>query len=277
VQAMDAPSRGDLRLASRRPPVLRSVALPSEHGGWMLTLEPVLLGLLVAPSPAGLYLGLAAVVAFLARTPLKVALVDALRSQSLRRTQVAKRLAAFELAVLAGLLAAGLVLSTGPAWIPLLAAAPLVGIQLWFDIRSRSRRLPAELAGAVGVAGVTAMIVAASGAELRLAAALWMILAARSLTSVPHVRGLVGRVHGHSASRAELFAGDLAAVVLAALAVLVDPAVTAGAFTIAGVIALQRAVAARPRTPRAGGAVGGQQLVIGLTVILITGLGVLAP
>ena len=32
--------------AKQRSP-LRTVALPSEHGGWGLTLEPVLLGLLV--------------------------------------------------------------------------------------------------------------------------------------------------------------------------------------------------------------------------------------
>ncbi|HDL49896.1 MAG TPA: prenyltransferase, partial [Actinobacteria bacterium] len=32
---------------------LRSVAMPTEHGGWGFTLEPIILGLLVAPSPAG--------------------------------------------------------------------------------------------------------------------------------------------------------------------------------------------------------------------------------
>ncbi|MDX2007394.1 MAG: hypothetical protein SFU83_19325 [Meiothermus sp.] len=31
---------------------LRSVALPNEHGGWGFTLEPILLGLLVAPGEA---------------------------------------------------------------------------------------------------------------------------------------------------------------------------------------------------------------------------------
>ncbi|VAV92581.1 Putative membrane-spanning protein, partial [hydrothermal vent metagenome] len=28
---------------------VRSIALPTEHGGWGFTLEPILLGLLVAP------------------------------------------------------------------------------------------------------------------------------------------------------------------------------------------------------------------------------------
>ena len=42
----------------------RAVAMPSEHGGWGLTLEPVLLGLLVAWSGAGVALGIAAFSAF---------------------------------------------------------------------------------------------------------------------------------------------------------------------------------------------------------------------
>ena len=61
----------------------RSVAIPSEHGGWGLTAEPALLGLLVAPSIAGGVLAVAAVVAFLARTPLKLVLVDRWRRRRL--------------------------------------------------------------------------------------------------------------------------------------------------------------------------------------------------
>jgi hypothetical protein len=47
------------------------VAIPSEHGGWGLTFEPVLLGLLVEPSWPGVAIGAAALTAFLVRTPLK--------------------------------------------------------------------------------------------------------------------------------------------------------------------------------------------------------------
>ena len=54
----------------------RSVALPSEHGGWGLTAEPALVGLIVAPSAAGACLAGAALTAFLVRTPLKVAAVE---------------------------------------------------------------------------------------------------------------------------------------------------------------------------------------------------------
>src|SRR5437762_11678455 len=52
---------------------VRTIALPVEHGGWGISLEPVLLGLRVAPSQAGAWVGVATLGAFLARHPLKVA------------------------------------------------------------------------------------------------------------------------------------------------------------------------------------------------------------
>ena len=72
----------------------RSVAVPTEHGGWSLTAEPALLGLLVAWSMPGLALGVAAMVAFMARTPLKLVLIDRFRHRSLPRTRLAARIAA---------------------------------------------------------------------------------------------------------------------------------------------------------------------------------------
>ncbi len=46
---------------------IRPIALPVEHGGWGLLFEPIVLGLLLAPSPAGLFISLGATGAFLAR------------------------------------------------------------------------------------------------------------------------------------------------------------------------------------------------------------------
>ena len=79
-------------------PLWRSVAIPTEHGGWGLTLEPALLGLMVAFSWSGVAIGVAATLAFLARTPLKLALVDRRRGRVLPRTRLASRIAAGELA-----------------------------------------------------------------------------------------------------------------------------------------------------------------------------------
>jgi YwiC-like protein len=80
---------------------VRAVAVLDEHGAWGLTLEPLLLGLLVAPSWPGLALALAAFTAFLVRTPLEVVLVDRWRGRSLPRTPAAATVAAIELVGLA--------------------------------------------------------------------------------------------------------------------------------------------------------------------------------
>jgi YwiC-like protein len=139
----------------------RSVVLPSEHGGWGLTFEPMLLGLLVAWSWAGLAIGVAALLAFLLRTPLKLVLVDRRRHRWLPRTRLAACVAAAEVfgLVVLGLLA---VAAGGWSWlVPVALALPLFAVELWFDVRSRGRRLVPELCGGVGIAAASAAIVVA--------------------------------------------------------------------------------------------------------------------
>ncbi|MEL7209359.1 MAG: YwiC-like family protein [Actinomycetota bacterium] len=256
-------------------PAWRAVAVPSEHGGWGLTLEPVLLGLFVAPSGAGALLGAAAFVAFLARTPLRVVLVDARRHRASARTSLARRILAAEVALLVGLALGATALGDPRLWLPAVAAAPLVLVELWFDMRSRSRRLVPELAGAIGVSSVVAMIVLADGREAALAGALWAVLAARSLTSIPFVRGQVARLHDRVQRPAIGVAADVAAVLVAGGAAVIDRSVTPGAVAIVAIVAYQRLSALRP-VDRAV-TLGIRQTVVGLTLVLVTGLGVLAP
>jgi len=259
--------------AQRAPRALwRTVAIPAEHGGWGLTLEPALLGLLVAWSTAGVCLALAAFIGFLARTPLKLVLVDASRHRTLPRTVAARRVAGAELLVLAGLTAAAFALARGPFWVPALVAGPLVAVELWFDMRSRSRRLVPELAGAIGISSVVAMIVLADGGSARLACGLWLVLAARSLTSIPFVRAQIARLHQHAGSASTLVYADLAAVVVAAAAVGLDHALGAGAVAIVAVVIYQRASSRSP-LPRAV-VLGIRQMVLGLVVVVLTAVGV---
>ena len=214
---------------------LRSVAVPSEHGGWGLTLEPVLLGLLVAPSVAGALLGVAAFLAFVVRTPLKLALVDLRRDRWLARTRLATTVAVVELTVIAVLAVFGTALA-GPRWWTAVAiAAPFVAVELWFDIRSRGRRLVPELCGAIGVCAVVAAITLAAGEDAAMAAALWVLLAARG-------RGDPLRPHADRAPpRAADAAVDLHSADLAQVA-----AIVVGAFAVALV---GRAIS-RVRRPR---------------------------
>lgn len=253
-------------------PSWRSVAVPTEHGGWGLTLEPVLLGLLVAPSLAGVFVGLAAFVAFLARTPLKLALVDAHRDRQLARTTLARRVAAVELAVVIALVVAAALTANGPFWVPAVIALPLVALELWFDMRSRGRRLTPELAGAVGVNAVAAMIVLADGGPAGLAGAAWLILAARAVTSIPWVRNQVAILHSRPTSESARW--DVAALVLAGLALVLERWAIAGALAIIAIVVYQR-VAGR-RTPPRAVVLGTRQMAIGLALVLVTAVGLLA-
>ncbi len=260
------------RPAARSP--WRSVALPAEHGGWGLTLEPGVLGLLVAPSLGGTCIALGAMVAFLARTPLKVVAVDRRRGRVLERTRLARRVATGELAVLAAL-AAGAVLWSEPGfWVPGIAALPLLAVEGWFDVRSRGRRLVPELAGAVGVCSVAAMVVLAGGGDGRLAAGAWLVLAARAVASIPHVRAQIARLHHRPSQARAATAGEVAAVALAAAAVALDRSLAAGAAAVLVVIALQRLAGGRP-VPRPV-VLGMRQMAMGCGVVIVTAIGVLA-
>ncbi len=270
VTDIDATGRAE---APGQRSLLRSVAMPTEHGGWGLTLEPVSLGLLVAWSGAGACLGFAAFVAFMARTPLKVLLVDARRRRFLPRTSVARRVLAAETVLLLALVGGAMALEASSFWAPLVAIVPLVAVELWFDMRSRSRRLLPELFGAVGMGGVVAVIVLAGGGSGRLAAACWLILAARGVTAIVTVRDQVGRLHGRPGNARLVLGADLAAIAIAAAAVVVDRSATVGAIAVAAVIAIQRALNVRP-TARAA-VIGVRQTLLGLAVVAATAIGVL--
>jgi YwiC-like protein len=255
-------------------PAWRSVAVPDEHGGWGLTLEPVLLGLLVAPSAAGAALGIAAFVAFLVRTPLKTVLVDRWRHRWLPRTRLALAVAAGEVALLA-LLAVIALAASGPSWlVPVALAVPLVGVELWFDMRSRSRRLAPELAGAVGIAAVAAAIATAGGEGARLAGALWLVVAARAVASIPFVRVQIDRLRHGTGSLAVSDGAAVLGVAVAAAAVVLDDRLAAGAAAVVALVVLQAWQVRRPPVPAK--VLGLRQLFLGLAVVAVAAAGVAA-
>ncbi|HUP74684.1 MAG TPA: YwiC-like family protein [Acidimicrobiales bacterium] len=269
---MSGPADTRLPVEPAARSALRAVAIPSEHGGWGLTLEPALLGMLVSPSLAGVALALAAFVAFVARTPLKVVLVDHWRHHVRDRTKIASRVLAIELVLLAGLVAVAIAVAHATFLWPFAFAAPLVVVELWFDMRSRSRRLIPELAGAVGIAAVAAMIILADGADTRLAVGLWLLLGARGITAIPYVRAQIARLH-HRARRARTLAvADATSVVVAGSAVVLDAELGLGALAVAAVIVAQRVWARRP-VPTAK-VLGLRQMGLGLAVVAVTAVGV---
>ena len=244
--------------------------MPSEHGGWGLTAEPALAGLIVAPSRAGACIALAALVAFVARTPLKVVAVDRRRHRTLPRTRLAARVAALEVTALIVLVVVAVQSAESPFWIVAALAAPLIALEAWFEVRSRGRRLVPELAGSIAVAGVSAMIVLADGQPLRPALAMWLVLAARCVPSIPWVRAQVARLHRDpTAAASPTF--DLASAALGVLAIAIDRRLLLGAGAVAMVIAVQH-LWGRRASPRPA-VIGIRQMLLGVGVAIAAALG----
>lgn len=194
---------------------LRSVALPSEHGGWGFLIEPVLLGLLVAPSLGGLLLGIGMFGMFLARHPLKIVMADRRRGKRFARTIAAERFVLIYGAV-ASFGVAGAALYGGMGvLLPLTLASPLMLITLYHDFSSRRRDMLPELAGPLGLAAASSSIALAGGWALPLALALWLLQAARAVPSVLYVRARLRLEHGKTANLSLPLVAQAAGILLA--------------------------------------------------------------
>lgn len=250
----------------------RAVVMPTEHGGWGLTLEPVLLGLAVAWSGAGVALGLAAFTAFLLRTPLKLVAVDIRRRRWLDRSRLALRVALVELLILGSTIAFAVALA-GWSWLaPVLVAGPLVAIELSFDIRSRGRRLVPELCGAIGITAAAASIVLVAGDDNRLAGGVWLLLAARAVGAIPFVRVQIMRLHRGAAAVWQSDLAQAASLALGAAAVVVDRRLLFGLVGVSALAATQL-VSVR-RAPLPAKVVGLRQMGMGLVLVAMTVVGV---
>jgi hypothetical protein len=196
--------------------IWQRVVLPTEHGGWAFLAEPMLLGLLVAPSLAGALLALAALAAFLSRQPLRTVLLDRRRGKRHPRTRVAERALSLGLVVAASGLAGAALRTEGPLWLPLLLIAPLAATAVAFDVALRPRALAAELAGALAAGGLAAAIAIAGGWPLAPAFGLWGVLAARAAPSILYVRARLRLERGVAIRRGPPIVAGLLGVLAAA-------------------------------------------------------------
>lgn len=198
-----------------QPASLKAVALPVEHGGWGMLAEPLVIGLVLAPTLAGLGLALAALGAFLVRHPLKLALSDWRRGTHYPRTVLAAKVAAaYGLVTLVGLVLAAWRAPTA-AWLPVLFAAPLGLLQLWYDARLQGRQLLPELLGGVALGAGASALMLAGGWGMAPALAAWGLLAARAVASVLYIRARLRLDRDQPASRWPGLAMHVAALGLA--------------------------------------------------------------
>ncbi len=234
-------------------------------------MEPVLLGLLLAWSWAGSAIGLAAILAFLVRTPLKLALVDRRRGRWLPRTRLAWQVAVVEFASIVALVGVATI-GAGWAWlVPMAVAVPLFGVELWYDVRSRGRRLTPELCGAVGITTVAAAIVVSGGGAGSLAIAASMVRAGRAIASVPFVRAQIARLRNRAARLPATDAFQGAGAVVASVAAVIDTAVLAGTAAVLAVATAQLLWLRQPVPPAK--VLGAWQTALGLTVVAVCAAG----
>ncbi|HEX5400286.1 MAG TPA: YwiC-like family protein [Verrucomicrobiae bacterium] len=176
---------------------IATLLLPKEHGSWSLALEPLALGLLVAPSVAGGALAVAAIAGFFLRRPLK---------SMLREPSVAQRkrtmICVFVLTViaLAGLLLAAKFASAEKLW-PLIPAALASVAFAWFDSRNEARAEAAELAGTVAFGILPAAFGALAGWSMIESLALAAVMLTRSVPTVLFVRTYMRLRKGRTATR----------------------------------------------------------------------------
>jgi hypothetical protein len=195
---------------------LKAVALPPEHGGWGFLVEPLIVGLAIAPTGAGVAIAVAALGAFLARHPLKLALADRQRGRAYPRTRAAWAFVFLHAALVALALLLAASLASARFWAPLLAAAPAALLQLRYDVRNRSRELAPELLGAAATGSAAAAIALAGGWRTGPALLLWLLLAARAAAAILYVRTRLRLDRGLAPDRLPALASHAGALVLVA-------------------------------------------------------------
>jgi YwiC-like protein len=233
-----APSRlGRPAAAPSAPVSLKAVALPVEHGGWGMLAEPLVMGLVLGPTLAGAGLTVAALGAFLVRHPLKLALSDWRRGTRYPRTVLATKVAAaYAAAALAGL-ALAVWRAPAVAWLPVLAAAPLALLQLWYDARLQGRQLLPELLGGVALGASASALMLAGGWSMAPALAAWALLAAKAVASVVYIRARLRLDRDQPAARAPGLAAHAAALGAAVALALLGWAPWLGAIAFAVLLA----------------------------------------
>ncbi len=167
---------------------LRSVALPAEHGGWGFLIEPIVLGLILAPTNPGILLAFAAFGMFLAHQPLKIAIKDYRKERRTLRTQWAERFALMYIGIAVVSFFFVFYISDSQFMIPLLIALPFAFVQAYFDFQNRSRHVIAEMSGTIAIAAIAPILLLLDDWAFDKAMLVWLVLLGRNIPSILYVR-----------------------------------------------------------------------------------------
>jgi len=167
---------------------VRSVALPVEHGGWSFLAEPVVLGLLVAPSAAGFAIAVATSAGFLIRHPGRMFWKNRQRLDVSPRFRLAGRFAVgYGLVAAVGLATAWALAGIRPL-IPFIIAGPFFLLFAVYDVRHEARLLLPELLAPAAIAVSAPAIALAGGWTAQAALVLWVLLVLRFIPTVLYIR-----------------------------------------------------------------------------------------
>lgn len=186
---------------------------PREHGSWSLALEPLVLGLVAAPSAAGCGVAAAALAGLFMRRPLKLLLGG---GDDSRRSLAWAGVAVLGSVALMGVVFAATLAGVGRLWPMLLAVPPGLAFA-WHDSRGASRDAIAELAGVMAFAAIPAVLGSLAGWPPRAALALAMAMACRSFPTVLAIRAYLRRNKGDSVPAWPALAASTVAVLVVLL------------------------------------------------------------
>lgn len=259
------------------PPVRwKAVAIPPEHGAWGFLMEPIIAGLIVAPSLPGVLLALGILGVFLLRHPSKIVYQDYRRGKRYARTSMALQIGTgYILLALVGTLAA--LLLAGPIiLLPLPLTSPLAVLLLIGVFRNQGRGLWAELAGASALAGTAASIALAGGASIATALMLWVILLGRNVPSVLFIRARLRLDRGKPAALTGVVIANVVAVMVGVALVMLGYAPVLAVVALA-LLMLRALYGISPfRKPLHVRTMGFLEMGFGLLTALLLGVGTAA-
>lgn len=153
--------------------------------------EPIVLALLVLPSVAGALIATAALLAFLARHPLKIFVQDMRRRKRFARTAICAWLALGYAGASAVAMLSAVTMSGSLVLVPLAAGVLFALIQFALDLRQRGRSFVAEICGACATATTASAIAVASHQSWEVALALALLAASLTLPAILFVRAIL--------------------------------------------------------------------------------------
>lgn len=248
----------------------RTVVMPTEHGSWGFILEPILLGLLLAPGFASLMLSIAFFATFLLRQPLKLFWKDKQAGRHVPRTNSA----IYFMTLFAGIMfIAGtlslLWMSSLLFFVPLYLALPLFAVQFHYDLQSKSRHLVAELCGVLATGAFATSLVLIEGWTWQLAFGLWLALGVKGLPAILYIRARLRLERGMQIQPWLTWFTHLFAVLLIGIAVFAHILPLTAYFAIA-LLSLRAGIGLSSlRKPNQAKIIGIQEMVYGIIFVFL--------